>query len=284
MRKATFLTFLLAVTLIPAMAQQSLLYRISGKNLRQPAYVYGTIHLICPGDFVMPSALKNAVTAGSALYLEIDLDDPSTISEMVKSMTAPAGYSLEQHFTPEEFARLTAWLKDSMQLDIRHFARTKPMVLQMKMLQRAVPCSAPVSYEVELLKIAMAAKKPVLGLEKISDQLAVFDSIPDSVECRMIMEYVNDFPKQRNTFAQMTAAYKMRDAAALHRLFAESAEWAGYENALVYNRNRNWVPVIEKAMQEGPVVIACGAMHLGGEQGLLALLKARGYEVTPVME
>ncbi|RPE05621.1 TraB/GumN family protein [Chitinophaga lutea] len=284
MRKSILLTLLLALTLIPALAQQSLLYRISGKGLQQPAYLYGTIHLICAGDFVMPPALKNAVAASTALYLEIDLDDPSTISEMVKGMAAPEGYSLQQHFTPEDFARLTAWLKDSMQLDINQFARSKPMVLQMKMLQRAVPCSDPVSYEIELLKIAMAGKKPVMGLERIGDQIAVFDSIPDSVECRMIMDYVNDFPKQRATFEQMTAAYKRQDAAALHRLFAQSAEWAGYEDALVYDRNRNWVPVIEKAIRQGPVVIACGAMHLGGEQGLLALLKARGYEVTPVRE
>lgn len=282
MLRKTCLTALLALILLPALAQNSLLYKISGKGLQQPSYLYGTIHLICPGDFYISPALKNAVSAASALYLEIDMDDPSMMGTLMEGMKLPDGQNLQQHFSAGDYARLSAYLKDSMQMDINQFRQMKPMVIQMMMMQRAVSCPTPTSYEQALVEMAAGQKKPVMGLEKVADQVAVFDAIPDSTESRMIMEYINDFAKQRTSFNNLVAAYKRQDVKALHDLLKDAPEFTGYENLLIYDRNRNWVPVIEKAMQASTILVACGAMHLGGEQGLLALLKAQGYEVTPV--
>ncbi|WP_119079903.1 TraB/GumN family protein [Chitinophaga alhagiae] len=275
-------TLLLALTFLAARSQNALLYKISGNGLQQPSYLYGTIHLICPEDLYLSPALKDAMAAARELYLEIDMDDPAMMATMGEALKTPEGYDLAQHFKPGDFDRLAAFMKDSLRADITPFRKMKPLVVQMMILQRMATCPLPASYEQQLVQMATTQQKPVQGLEKVEDQVALFDAIPDSTECRMIMEYVNNFQQQRHAFNRLVAAYKRQDVAAMHQELKTSPELAGFEDLLVYDRNRNWVPVMEKAMRQGTVLVACGAMHLGGEQGLPALLKARGYQVTPV--
>ena len=57
------------------------------------------------------------------------------------------------------------------------------------------------------------------------------------------------------------------------------AEFATMEQALMIARNRSWIPVIESAAARGPALVAFGALHLSGDQGVLRLLKAQGYSV-----
>ncbi|MDD8022590.1 MAG: TraB/GumN family protein, partial [Paracoccaceae bacterium] len=52
------------------------------------------------------------------------------------------------------------------------------------------------------------------------------------------------------------------------------------EELLIATRNRAWLPVIEDALADGPAVLAAGALHLSGEAGLLALLRADGFTIT----
>ena len=55
------------------------------------------------------------------------------------------------------------------------------------------------------------------------------------------------------------------------------------EEQLLTARNRAWIPVIEAAAAEhGQVMVAAGAAHLPGEEGVLALLEARGWTIAPL--
>ena len=46
-----------------------------------------------------------------------------------------------------------------------------------------------------------------------------------------------------------------------------------FEQELLIKRNLNWIPVITKAINQKSSFFAVGAGHLGGETGLLNLLK-----------
>jgi uncharacterized protein len=58
------------------------------------------------------------------------------------------------------------------------------------------------------------------------------------------------------------------------------AEFAVLEKTMMTDRNRNWIPVIEAAAKDGPVLVAFGALHLSGETGVLNLLQKDGYNIT----
>ncbi|WP_341838931.1 TraB/GumN family protein [Chitinophaga caseinilytica] len=283
MFKKTFAVIASLCLTIPAFAQQTLLYRISGNGLSQPSYLYGTVHLICERDFKMPAGLEKAVKTTQSLYLEVDMDDPNLILAMAPLLQSnEPGYSLSDAFTPADFKKLDRFMSDSLGMDLVNFKKMKPMVLLSVILPKMLECKTSVSYEQKLMELAKGAGKPVEGLEEIADQIAVFDNMPDSLEARMIMDYINDIPKQKAIFSRLIANYKKGDVAALHQMLGESPEFKGYEDVLVYNRNRNWIPVMDKAMRQNGALFAVGAMHLGGEKGVISLLKKKGFKVEPV--
>jgi uncharacterized protein YbaP (TraB family) len=64
-----------------------------------------------------------------------------------------------------------------------------------------------------------------------------------------------------------------------------AADFEMLEEEILVGRNRAWIPVIEEATQANPrVVLAAGAAHLPGEDGLLSLLAERGWTIAPLDE
>ncbi len=131
------------------------------------------------------------------------------------------------------------------------------------------------------MDIAKSLNKPVEGLETAEDQVKAFDKVPDSTEARGIMEFLDDLPKQRAILQQLINAYKKQDVAALHELVIATEDFD--RDAMLYQRNRNWIPVMEKAMKKDLVLFAVGAGHLGGDQGAGAAPE-KGYKVEAVTQ
>lgn len=283
MLQRTLAALALLCLFLPASAQQSLLYRVSGKNLQQPSYVYGTIHLICPNDFFLPEPLLRAFKQSKSIYLEIDMDDPGMMATMMTRLQENnEQYSLKNAFSKADYGKLDKFLKDSMHIELSAFEKMKPMVILSIILPRMLDCPTATAYESKFVSMAKEQQKEIRGLEALDDQIDVFDAFPDTLEARMIMDYINDIPKQKAIYSRLVAAYKKQDIQRLHAMLGESPEFSGYEDKLVYDRNRKWIPIMEKAMQQESVLFGCGAMHLGGDQGVVALLRKKGYKVEPV--
>ena len=62
----------------------------------------------------------------------------------------------------------------------------------------------------------------------------------------------------------------------------ENQEVKKYQEQLLDNRNRNWIPIIEKMIKKKNTFIAIGAAHLGGPNGVLRLLEQKGYRLVPI--
>ncbi len=261
--------------------ENTLLWRITGKQLSQASYLYGTIHMICKEDFVLSDALKLRFDSAAMVYLELDLDDPAMMLKTMK-LSMMKDKSLKDLFSKEDYDKLNLYMRDSVGMPLLLFNKMKPITLMSLLYTKALPCDKQESYEQRFLQMAQSAKKEIKGLESLEDQFAVFDKIPDSVQAKMIMEMINAFGSQRQQFQQMTEAYKKQDLAALHRQISASPDIAGYEDVFLVNRNKNWIPVMEDAMKKNSNFFAVGAGHLPGENGVINLLRKAGYTLTPV--
>jgi uncharacterized protein len=81
----------------------------------------------------------------------------------------------------------------------------------------------------------------------------------------------------------MAEAYKKRDLEILLKsIDAEKGMMADFENEMLYKRNLAWIPEIKKLITEKSTFIAVGAGHLGGENGVLQLLKNEGYTINVI--
>ena len=88
--------------------------------------------------------------------------------------------------------------------------------------------------------------------------------------------------ESRKVFDDMTLYYNAEDLEGLQKITAAQGLEADFQENLVDQRNRNWIPLIEKITAEAPTFIGVGALHLPGEQGVINLLRKQGYTVEAV--
>lgn len=262
-------------------ADNTLLWQISGNGISSPSYLYGTIHIICAEDFKIRDKLKEKFKASQKVYLEIDMDDPSMNMKMMQ-LSMLQGKKLSDIFSDSDYHKLNIFFRDTMGMPLTLLNTMKPFVLFSILTLKTLPCPAQESYEMAFVKMAKEQDKEVLGLETIEEQMKIFDDMPDSAQVQMVMRYVNEFDEQRKEFAKMVEDYKRQDLDALYKSIMSSPDIAGSEEALLFDRNERWLPTIENAIQKESVFFAVGAAHLAGPNGVINLLREKGYTVQGV--
>ena len=282
--RVTLLSALLTLTTSAfCQTDNALLYQVSGKNLTAPSYLYGTFHLLCPTDLSVTDAMKKAVTDTKQLYLEIDMDDPALQSTMMKSMMFTDGKTVKDYMSAEESTLLDTYLQKTPGMSLAALSAVKPLGLYSFMLIGALGCQ-PASYDLTLMQLAAKDKKEVLGLERVEDQVAIFDKIPIDKQVKMLVDMARKPDEAKLDLAKLLAAYKAQDLTAMMKQMKES-KYDGledFEADLLDKRNQNWIPVIEKAAATTPTFFAFGAGHLAGDKGVVALLRKQGYTVKAV--
>lgn len=259
----------------------ALLWEISGNGLSSPSYVYGTIHTICKDDFIFSPQLEQKAKAAKNIYLELDMDDPMMMIKM-GMLSFMKDKTLKELMNKEEYNLVSAFVEDSLDLPMKVVDRMKPIAIMSLLYTKILPCKEKESYEIRLMDLAQKENKNIKGLETIEDQMAVFNKIPDTTQVDMIVDMIRNMDQQRTEFAEMVNAYKKQDLNTLLAKMSESPEWKGFEDIMLVNRNKNWIGNIETAMKDGTQLFAVGAGHLPGKEGVLNLLRAKGYKLTPM--
>lgn len=275
-------TFIGLVLFAQKPEEKSLLWEISGKDLKQPSYLYGTFHLICPEDLVITPAIEKAIGVSESMFLELDMDDPTLASKMQGGMLMKDGHKMSEYLSPETFANIDKALQAKIGAPAAAVDNYKPMLL-LSMIYPSVMQCTPASWELELMKIALGQKKEVYGLETIESQFEVFDSIPYAMQSRLFSEYLLDENKMADETNKMLDLYRKKDINGLYKMIKETEYSQGnLENLLLGNRNENWIPQIIAQSKKATTFYAVGAAHLAGEKGLLELLRKGGYTVKPI--
>ncbi len=141
------------------------------------------------------------------------------------------------------------------------------------------------SVESELMKIATTKKEETIGLETVAEQLDVFDAIPYQEQMdELIKTAKSDLNLDKKELQEMLDLYKTEDVAALIDFTkkSENVMVSKYDDQLLNNRNKNWIDRITTIAQEKPTFFGVGAAHLGGEMGMIYLLRKNGFKVEPV--
>ena len=278
----TLLTFLAFLT--PHVSAQSLLWKLEGKDLPAPSYLYGTIHAICPADMAVTGSTVAAVDSAEQIVLELDMDDPRLLVEMGHISFMPGDSTLEDLFSKEDFAFVDRWFTDSVGVMIRPMNNIRPLFLFGLLIGRVLNCQ-PKSYEEVFVAMARNQGKEVLGLETPAEQLEAFSAIPLTEQADMVLAMLRHMDSTRTAFAALRDLYLARDVDGMYRFMLDSGiEYGRYDAALLTKRNEEWIPRIVEFATEKPTFFAVGAGHFGGEHGILALLRRQGYRVTAVTD
>lgn len=262
--------------------EKTLLWQITGKNIKEPSYLFGTIHIMCPSDLKVSERLKQKFSATQQLFLEIKLDDPAMMMEMMKGMKMKDSSTLKSLLGKANYDSVNTIFKKSTGIQLDMFNSTKPILIVSMIYPFLLGCT-PDSWENTFQKMAKEQHKPLMGLEKISDQMNVLESIPYKEQADMLAKTMFKMDSAKTIFLNMLEVYKQKDIAALYELTTSDEDFGTYERDLLSNRNRNWIKIITGQAEKMATFFAFGAAHLGGQEGVINLLRKQGYTVKPIL-
>lgn len=126
-------------------------------------------------------------------------------------------------------------------------------------------------------------EKKIQGLETAEFQAGLFDSIPYEQQARDLVNYIDSSEYYKKNTKELVETYRRQDLEKIDELTRSSdAGMTNYLDLLLYQRNRKWADSLDRLLPAKSLLIAVGAAHLPGDQGLINLLKKKGFEVTPV--
>ncbi|MEQ1745655.1 MAG: TraB/GumN family protein [Saprospiraceae bacterium] len=270
---------------------KALLWKISANGLKKPSYLLGTIHLIPKAEQKFSVGTYDALASSSQVAFEIDMKEMTNIvaqfSLLSKAFMA-GGKTLRDLLPAEDYTFVKERLKEQG-LPSTMLERMKPMFLSTLFGADENAALGPdgnmTSVEMELYRQVKRRKLESAGLETAAYQMAIFDSIPYETQARMLVETLRsgDTDQDGGEFEKMMELYRQKDISGMEAMMrTEDGGMQEFQDLLLHRRNRNWIPVMARMMREKPTLFAVGAGHLGGEQGVIALLRRDGYRVDAV--
>ncbi len=269
--------------------EKALLWEISGKNLKNPSFLYGTIHMIPKEDFFLTEATKKTFETSQRAVFEInmkEMSNPMVLLGIMSKAMMTGGKKLSDLISTEDYGIVKNKF-DSIGMPLKMFERMKPMFLSVMIGNDGEKMSLDgstgntTSYEMEFLRMGETQKKEFGGLETVEFQMSMFDSIPYQAQADMLVKTVKSGNSGNDEYKKMVDIYKKQDIEAMSKMLSEGDEsdLGQYETMLIVNRNRNWIPIMNRMMAEKQTFFAVGAGHLGGEMGVVNLLRKEGYSV-----
>lgn len=293
--------FAFILTLAPATQAQSAdldytgleaepaIWRISDTD--SEIYIFGTFHLLPPELKWETDTMSDIIASIDALYLEAEVHSPESQARVQAlagqlAMNAP-GVTLSSMLDDETNARLaeiapTLGMAPAMLEPFRPwYAQLALAVVQMQRLG----FDPQMGVEMSLLRALESREIDHGYFETAEQQIRFLSDMPDALQAEAMSEGLRQMEAMPAMLDGMVRAWALGDMPALDTMINETMRDESPEvyDVLIVRRNRNWIPQIEAVLAgEGVVLIAVGAAHLPGENGVIALLDEAGIEAERV--
>ncbi|MEO7311617.1 MAG: TraB/GumN family protein [Chitinophagaceae bacterium] len=266
-----------------ALDNNTLLWQITGNGLKQPSYFFGTMHILCSEDATISKNFNTVINKVGQVYFEIDMDDLGQMFGGMSAMNMLDGKKLKDLYTEAEYEKVKSWFDAHGQLPFNMIDGFKPLLLSSMVEEDAMACPQKDGMEMRIMELVNKRKLEIKGLETMSFQAGIIDSIPYEEQAKELLESIDSVGTQKKQMQQLVAEYKGQNLDSIDALTkSEEGGVSKYLDLMLYNRNRNWVKQFDAIAQEKSTLFAVGAGHLPGDNGVLNLLRKKGYTLTPM--
>jgi uncharacterized protein YbaP (TraB family) len=285
MIKHISLCFLLFISLFLNAQTDALLWKITGNDISKPSYLFGTIHVYCEKDKFMTPEFLNYIKSVDEVALELDLNDFNTFVALMKISSEKADESILYKLSSEQISKLDSICIELLDDSLATFKDLSPFSLLSKlMLSESILGCKPIPLDFIVAELAKRENKKTFGLETVEFQSNLLGEIPDSVQIDMLMDFCSDLGKAKAEMSALMAAYNNQNLNDLFKLALSTSPEIGFKmDKMLFERNKKWLENLSEKIKTKSVFIAVGAAHLGGENGLLELMKKDGYILTPIV-
>jgi len=279
--------FLLLVLCDAASAGKLPVWEIEGNSNR--ILLMGSVHYLRPTDYPLPQGMTAAYEQADQLFMEIDMDalDPMQAQVLLTTMGTGGG-TLNEVLSPTNYQEASR-RADELGVPLMLFEQFEPWFAALSITQlRMMQLGFDPSWGIETRMTARAAAdgKRISGLETLEQQLGFMDSLDKNTQQQFLLQSLEDAATLEEQVDSIVTAWRAGDTATLEKLMLEGFRSApGLEDALLVQRNRNWVrPIMQLQNQQDDYLVIVGAMHLIGGNSVVRMLERKGIKVRQLNE
>ncbi|UQD55718.1 TraB/GumN family protein [Flavobacterium sp. K5-23] len=258
--------------------EKSLLWEISGNGLSKSSYLYGTVHMICGNDYFLSDKTKKAFAASDNLVLEVNLSDPNEMN--AAQQLAFGKEPLSTTLSPQQLNDLDVLLQKKTGMTVKQVDKFSMLSVMSFITMKSFGCEDLKIYEMEFIGMAKGSNKSVAGFETLHSQMDILSkAYSDAEMITMLQESTDeDTKKLVQNYIQENLPELYKDITSPKVMNENTKKW------MLDVRNENWVIKMPDMMKDKTTFFAVGAAHLLGEQGVINLLRKKGYSVKPIMK
>ena len=289
-RRKTIFAGLCYMLLAICSANAQVLYRISGNSAEAPSYILATNRLV---DMTFIDTIPNTFKCYAEcnkVITEFAMQDYEAIAALRQAALLPDSVQLRNFYNEEQYHEIDEALRINLGMGLDQLGRMKPSylaeMLRSELMKRWLHYDEDRTMETFFERVALEANTPVYGLDDVGETMyMLFDREPFHWQCQELQKVVEYPEKEVRLERQLLEMYRygrLSDMAYLVKS-PDNMTSLSYSDYQIYaKRNKAWVKRLTPYLREGKAFITLNAIYLGGEDGLLAQLKAAGYRVKAV--
>ena len=266
------------------------LYRISGNSAAAPSYILATNRMV---DMTFIDTIPNAFKCYAQcnkVITEFAMQDYEAIAALRQAAILPDSIQLRHFYTHEQYQQIDEALRINLNMGLDKLGRMKPSYLaemfRNELMKRWLHYNEERTMETFFEKVALQSNIPVYGLDDVGETMyMLFDREPFHWQCEELLKVV-EYPEKEVRFERSLLEMYQYGRLADMAYFVKSPDnqtSLSFSDYQVYaKRNKVWVKRLTPYLKEGKAFITLNAIYLGGDEGLLAQLKAAGYRVKAV--
>lgn len=260
----------------PKKYPSTLLWRISGKGLAQPSYLFGTMHVTDRSVFYFSDSLYKCLEKSAGYAMELDPD--TAVSALFRSIFSEdtTGF-VKDAVDGKEFSRMAKRLESELGIPAGRVTKKQLWLYSFKGGRDKKEDDMDSPVDTYLYNIAKRQGKWVGGIEDLEDQMNLLEELGSKFDADALLYKA----KNKAALEKITAIYKEQD-------LDKIADWTGdtdslFRDHLLNRRNIKMARRIDSMAMVRNMFFAVGAAHLPGRAGLITLLRSRGYTVEPIV-
>ncbi len=271
-------------------AGPSLVWRVEGTQ--GTVYLAGTLHIMKPTLYPLPDVFDLVFSKATQIALEANVllsSKPSRV-DVIRSLASGEPVAMRSSMHKSLRKALHTYVKQQGG-DIDAVYQVKPAFLALQISQlnfAALGFTSAFGIEHHFAQRAVQANKSILELEHFSKSLEVLINVPLAVQNKMLASTLSQRDQAMSNIHKLITLWMSGDVDRLHSLlqdtFAGDVDLELIGQELLDKRNANMLASIESYLAaDETTFVMVGAAHLGGENGLLALLAQKGVAVTRLL-
>lgn len=249
-------------------------------------YLGGTVHILPVSEFPLPEEFMQAYQDSDAIVLEAKVPDQTDMNfqaKMMQTMTYTNGQTLSTVLSKPTYKKLSDYVS-AFGADMNNLNGFKPgfIVTMMAMLEAQRAQLSGDGVDAYFNQLAVKHGKDIEYFETMDFQLNMLSSMGQGYEDKFVQENLILMKDFKEMFAEMLVAWRQGDSKKMNDVVIKPMKDDPQTfKTMIVDRNKNWISDIEKMFKDDDKeFVLVGVGHLIGDKSVIALLEAKGYQVS----